>query len=661
MKRILQIFAALMALGGVKAAEYTTVEQLTENYYQLVVNDGGTNKSLYISDGWDLAVGNTAEVVNNSNNYYLFKVVQDGDNYILNCYNYAGDKRSSHMGDAINITGNSTGLFIGSSGSGTYTNGQDKDNGGRWIIAAVSGGFTFQNVGDNYYISISPALTSSASVTLTCYDKDSFVNSGDQQVLTSLDALTNNKFVLDLDGTWYWNSESNQNAVWSDNTSTVIGNSEYYYLFQASPITVDGATHYVLNVYNKAGEAIDRNGGQAFQPYLGGYFVGACDANSTDHPYTTPYDSPYTGLWDIEVSDGKFAFKSCSQNADLGGKYLQANAVVGESPAYWTCFVPGSSSDTPVPGSDNDVVTTTYNVGNNTVTINVEKFFSEGESTKAAHGTVTATITGSTIKLNITPDDGYKIGTIQGRYRPTTDPNGDGGGWAARQKSASSLPIQDGWKTLNIGTDYTFEMPEGDVEITVNFEQETPEPTHYTLTVNTEWVTFCSPVTFAVPTGLEAYIITSVSAPDTENGTATLTQQDYVVANTPMVLKNTNTSITTFDITEAASGALTATPCNEYKGSTTSQTIANGTYVLKDGAFMRTYGGTLPAYHCYLDLNSASGARSLGIVIDGETTAVKTVKSAFLKEDVWYNLNGIRTNSSQKGVYIKNGKKIIVK
>ena len=58
MKRILLIFAALMALGGVKAAEYTTVEQLTENYFQLVVNDGGTYKSLYISgDGWDLTFG----------------------------------------------------------------------------------------------------------------------------------------------------------------------------------------------------------------------------------------------------------------------------------------------------------------------------------------------------------------------------------------------------------------------------------------------------------------------------------------------------------------------------------------------------------------------------------------------------------------------------
>ena len=324
MKRILLIFAALMALGGVKAAEYTTVEQLTENYFQLVVNDGGTNKSLYISDGWDLAVGNTAEVVNNSNNYYLFKVVMDGDNYILNCYNYAGTKFASWMGDAVNITGASTGLFMGSSdGANGNSKGQDKNNGGRWTIAAVSGGFTFQNAGDNYYIGVSPSLTSSSTVTVKCYDKDEFRASTDPKTFTSVDELTNDYFTLETNGKLICKTRAgNQNTEAIAVNEAISGYSRHLY---KAELVSDGK--YRIQAYTTTGATTGSWLGTYLNlpPTGGSLFFGACTSTQYGN------DGQDLGLWTITKEDDGFVFQN------VGNSKYMGEAVASDSKVYFTC------------------------------------------------------------------------------------------------------------------------------------------------------------------------------------------------------------------------------------------------------------------------------------------------------------------------------------
>ena len=324
MKRILLIFAALMALGGVKAAEYTTVEQLTENYFQLVVNDGGTNKSLYISDGWDLAVGNTAEVVNNSNNYYLFKVVMDGDNYILNCYNYAGTKFASWMGDAVNITGASTGLFMGSSdGANGNSKGQDKNNGGRWTIAAVSGGFTFQNAGDNYYIGVSPSLTSSSTVTVKCYDKDEFRASTAPKTFTSVDELTNDYFTLETNGKLICKTRAgNQNTEAIAVNEAISGYSRHLY---KAELVSDGK--YRIQAYTTTGATTGSWLGTYLNlpPTGGSLFFGACTSTQYGN------DGQDLGLWTITKEDDGFVFQN------VGNSKYMGEAVASDSKVYFTC------------------------------------------------------------------------------------------------------------------------------------------------------------------------------------------------------------------------------------------------------------------------------------------------------------------------------------
>ena len=74
--------------------------------------------------------------------------------------------------------------------------------------------------------------------------------------------------------------------------------------------------------------------------------------------------------------------------------------------------------------------------------------------------------------------------------------------------------------------------------------------------------------------------------------------------------------------------------------------------------------GTLAAGKCWIELipTSAAPARRLSIVHEGETTGISTVKTdADTKDGEWYDLSGRRVAQPAKGIYVKNGRKIIVK
>lgn len=283
----------------------------------------------------------------------------------------------------------------------------------------------------------------------------------------------------------------------------------------------------------------------------------------------------------------------------------------------------------------------------------------------STNGTITAdkakAMKGETVTLTITPDSGYELDEINISYVQTGDPaNSDG----------ASLTRTDTPEVGNSGTvafntdDNTFVMPEGNVTITATFKQSSSDATTKTLTAGKEWLTFCSPYTFAVPAGLKAYTVTAVSRPvGSETGTITLTEESYIVANVPMLLKNTNLSTTTFTVTiDETSRSTTGTPVSEYKGVTSTTAIAAGTYVLIDGTFLLTDGGNLPAYNCYLQFTTPAATRSFNFGGDGDgTTGIHNIGTAKLNDGQWYDLMGRKVDQPRKGIYIRNGKKVMVK
>ena len=71
-------------------------------------------------------------------------------------------------------------------------------------------------------------------------------------------------------------------------------------------------------------------------------------------------------------------------------------------------------------------------------------------------------------------------------------------------------------------------------------------------------------------------------------------------------------------------------------------------------------GKKLSAGKAYLQV-AAAGAK-LQFVVDDEATAIEGIKSAVdFSDGDWYNLQGVKVSTPQKGIYIHNGKKVVIK
>lgn len=65
--------------------------------------------------------------------------------------------------------------------------------------------------------------------------------------------------------------------------------------------------------------------------------------------------------------------------------------------------------------------------------------------------------------------------------------------------------------------------------------------------------------------------------------------------------------------------------------------------------------------HAYLELPAASAARFYSIQFGGETTGINEVNAAAKADGAYYTLQGVKTSKAAKGVYIHNGKKVVIK
>jgi hypothetical protein len=161
---------------------------------------------------------------------------------------------------------------------------------------------------------------------------------------------------------------------------------------------------------------------------------------------------------------------------------------------------------------------------------------------------------------------------------------------------------------------------------------------------------------FTDVTGLKAYIATTISDKKVQ-----MIQVNKVPAGTGLVLKATTpgsaVNVPVFDGTGAddVSG-------NNMVGSATATTdiAANGGYILKDGVFQPATAGTLAAGKAYLAI-AVSGARALEMSFEDDVTAIEAVKAQNVENGQYFNLAGQRVANPTKGLYIVNGKKVIIK
>ena len=161
----------------------------------------------------------------------------------------------------------------------------------------------------------------------------------------------------------------------------------------------------------------------------------------------------------------------------------------------------------------------------------------------------------------------------------------------------------------------------------------------------------------ATPVGLEAYVASAVSASG-----VTLAAVDEVPGSTGVILKGTAGETYTIPVKDGAAAVGT----NKLQAAVNSTGIdANSAYIMKGGKFcLVTNASIVPAGKAYLLASDVptSAPEFLGFIFDGEATGINDVRSQMSdgKGEV-FNLAGQRVAQPTKGLYIMNGRKVVIK
>ena len=160
---------------------------------------------------------------------------------------------------------------------------------------------------------------------------------------------------------------------------------------------------------------------------------------------------------------------------------------------------------------------------------------------------------------------------------------------------------------------------------------------------------------FASADGITAYIATGLNG---GSDAVVLQEVDVVPAGEPIIVKTdtkgatVNVPVTTADASDVSGNLLVAGD-----GTTT---YADGTYYfLKEDKFHLATSGTLQTGKAYLQM-----AGSLAPVLNfafGDVTGINEVQGSGFKVNGYYDLQGRKVVQPTKGLYIVNGKKIVIK
>ena len=164
---------------------------------------------------------------------------------------------------------------------------------------------------------------------------------------------------------------------------------------------------------------------------------------------------------------------------------------------------------------------------------------------------------------------------------------------------------------------------------------------------------------------LKFYAVTAVTS---EKVTLTEIEGKAIPGGTPFIVCNETAEPIT-----AVMGMLQAddvTSAEQFKGTAEDKIMGSQSncYILRNGDSTPTFrlvegAGTLPAHRCYIDLGAVAGSRSLGFDFGDGTTRIEELKNGRIEEGEYYDLQGRKHQGTpqRKGVYVKDGRKVIVR
>ena len=260
-------------------------------------------------------------------------------------------------------------------------------------------------------------------------------------------------------------------------------------------------------------------------------------------------------------------------------------------------------------------------------------------------------------KVNITPSitlEGWTYGTTANT--PVVTGNTGNGTETFTYKAegsdafTSEVPTAVGTHTVKVTIGETTNYNGGEATTTFAITNRTIDPAKdITFAEGQSYASFYSANEDLVlpESGIAVYMITGI-----EVNTLITQAVSYIPKGVPVLIEKTETAVEAKDPSEVGTNML------QYA---TEDVAASGTlYILYNGEYVKATG-TIPQGKCYLKLNKPSGARILTIGNNNGTTSISNF-NADTETDRWFDLNGQRISKPQKkGLYIKNGKKIVVK
>lgn len=193
---------------------------------------------------------------------------------------------------------------------------------------------------------------------------------------------------------------------------------------------------------------------------------------------------------------------------------------------------------------------------------------------------------------------------------------------------------------------------------TTNFDS------NFSLTLGKEWTTLTSAynLDFSSVEGLTAY----TAKYNKDNDAVALTQVKKVKAGTGLILKG-EAGTYTLPILASDEAGLDATD-NQLVGCVDAvwSTGRDNDYFLHDGEFVKSDhdGWALPGKsYLYIDGGRGNGSNSpLRVYVDNTATAIDGItNNPVVKDEAYYNLQGVKVQRPQHGVFIHNGKKVVLK
>ena len=147
-----------------------------------------------------------------------------------------------------------------------------------------------------------------------------------------------------------------------------------------------------------------------------------------------------------------------------------------------------------------------------------------------------------------------------------------------------------------------------------------------------------------------------------------LVKRYYIPKNVPMMIYRKSNSNFNFypELVESCPSEITSNAFFKgvgVEGGTEVTSLTESGYdiwILKDDQFIRTNSGIIQYGKCYLKLSS-SGFSVPSLSLSRKATGISPIMYDKTEDDTIYDLSGRRVSNPQKGLYIQNGKKIVIR